>query len=330
MSIRCSFRLSTQAIVFLSSFALFSGTASANERTWPEAMTQVHGRFRGRSGTFAQFGDSITVSMAFWSALQGNRRNMPPEMERAYVRVAQHLLPECWRDWRGPEFGNEGGRTVRWAEENVATWLQKLNPEVALVMFGTNDLTSLEVNEYRDRLRTVVRRCLDNGTVVILSTIPPRHGYEEKTKVFADAAREVARELAVPLVDYHAEILKRRPNDWDGSLEQFGAYDGYDVPTLISRDGVHPSAPKGFEGDFSAKALRSHGYALRNYLVLVTYAEVIGEAVYAPEQPWFPKAERMPSPSGDVIRVADARGLTAAVRKVKPGGTILLDDGITS
>ena len=85
-------------------------------------------------------------------------------------------------------------------------------------MFGTNDLRQCGVDEYRDRLRSVVRECLNQGTVVILSTIPPRHGMEEKAAAFADAAREVARELAVPLIDYHAEILKRRPGDWDGAI----------------------------------------------------------------------------------------------------------------
>ena len=142
-------------------------------------------------------------------------------MEHAFRLVEAHLRPECWRDWKGPEFGNQGGRTIRWAEENVAAWLERLNPEVALVMFGTNDLRDLEVDEYRDRLRSVVRRCLDRGTVVILSTIPPRHGFAGKAAAFAEAARTIARELSVPLVDYHAEILKRRPNDWDGATDDF-------------------------------------------------------------------------------------------------------------
>src|SRR4051812_7590222 len=149
------------------------------ETGWQEAMARVHARFGGRPGTFAHFGDSITVSLAFWSPLRDERRNAPPELERAYRLVEGRLRPECWRDWKGPGFGNDGGRTIRWADENVEAWLRKLDPEVALIMFGTNDLTSPEPGEYRDRLRAVVRRCLDNGTVVILSTIPPRHGHAE-------------------------------------------------------------------------------------------------------------------------------------------------------
>src|SRR5262249_32373174 len=160
---------------------------------------------------------------------------------------------------------------VRWAHEHVADWLKALNPEVAHIMFGTNDLHTLELDEYRTKLREVARRCLDNGTVVILSTIPPRHGFEEKAKRFAQAAREIARELRLPLIDYHAEIIKRRPDDWDGAIERFREHEGYEVPTLISRDGVHPSFPKRYQNDYSEAGLRSSGYTLRNYLTLMKY-----------------------------------------------------------
>src|SRR4051812_26267915 len=142
------------------------------EAGWREAMARVHARFGGKPGTFAHFGDSITVSLAFWSPLQDDRKNAPPELERAYRLAEGRLRPECWGEWTGPGFGKDGGRTIRWADENVGAWLRRLDPEVALIMFGTNDLPSLQPSEYRDRLRAVVRRCLENGTVVILSTIP--------------------------------------------------------------------------------------------------------------------------------------------------------------
>jgi lysophospholipase L1-like esterase len=235
----------------------------------------VHARFRGRPGTFAQFGDSITETLAFWAPLKHTRKNASPRMERAFRRVEAYLRPECWAEWKGPEFGNQGGQTVGWAKANVGAWLERLNPEVAVVMFGTNDLRELDVGEYRDQLRFVVRKCLDHGTVVILSTIPPRHGFAQKAAIFAEAARNVARELSVPLVDYHAEIMKRRPDDWDGATDAFKEFEGHDVPTLLARDGVHPSAPRRYQDDYSEQALRSHGYGLRNYLVLMKSAEVI-------------------------------------------------------
>ena len=228
-----------------------SERAPSEGRDWRIEVVRVHARFHGRPGTFAQFGDSITETLAFWAPLKHARKNASPRMERAFRLVEARLRPECWSEWKGPEFGNQGGRTIGWAEENVAAWLERLNPEVAVVMFGTNDLRDLGVNEYRNRLRSVVRKCLARGTVVILSTIPPRHGFARKAAEFALAARTIARELSVPLVDYHAEVLKRRPNDWDGATDGFKEFEGYDVPTLLARDGVHPSAPRLYQDDYS-------------------------------------------------------------------------------
>jgi len=256
--------------------SLAPASAQQDAAYWVEPMRKVHARFTGKQGSFAQFGDSITVTRAFWGPLRYSRKNLDPEGEKAYQLVSGRMLPECWDAWKGPEFGSEGGMTIRWARENVDAWLKKLNPEAALIMFGSNDLNQLEQPEYEAKTREVVQRCLDNGTVVILSTIPPRSGRLEKARQFAAAVRKIGREMGVPVVDYFGEILKRRPDDWDGSLEKFkdSGPDPYDVPTLISRDGVHPSNPKKYSGDYSEEALRNSGYGLRSYLTLIAYADV--------------------------------------------------------
>jgi len=194
-----------------------------NRTQWIGAMKRVHAKFTGQAGTFAQFGDSISASRAFWFTLRDNRRNVPPEMAEAFNVVSGHMLEDCW-DRKGPQYGNQGQMTIRWAHENVDAWLKDLNPEVAIIMFGTNDLNRLDLDEYESKTRHVVKRCLDNGTVVVLSTIPPRHRRAEKAAAFAEAVRRISRELKVPLTDYHAEILKRRPHDWDGALEKFSQY----------------------------------------------------------------------------------------------------------
>jgi hypothetical protein len=300
--------------------------------------------------------------MAFWASLPSARKNASPEMERAFQTVNRHLLSDCWGSWKGPEYGNEGRRTAQWADENVDQWLQKLNPEVALIMFGTNDLHSYELNDYRTKLQSVVQKCLDNGTVVILSTIPPRTRFEQKAATFVEAAREIARTLKVPLVDFYAEILKRRPDDWDGSLEKFKAYNDHDVPTMLARDGVHPSHPKKYQNNYSEEALNNCGYSLRNYLVLMKYAEVLKDVILSEaknlpsqdeilrsaqndkrrdeiqndkqqevtslvQQAWFPQAPPLPPPTGAVLRVANVEQLFQAAERVPPGGTILVDEG---
>jgi lysophospholipase L1-like esterase len=257
---------------------------SKSDDYWIEPMAQVHKRFTGKPGTFALFGDSITVSMAFWAPLAGKPKGLSPAAAAALKRVKNHMRDECWRDWRGPEFGNNGSMTIRWAHENVDDWLKRLNPEVALIMFGTNDLGQLERAEYEAKTRDVVRRCLKNGTVVILNTIPPASGRLDKSREFAQVVAQIAREEKVPLVDYFGEVLRRRPDDWDGTLKKFADVPGdeYQTPTHVSRDGVHPSYPREFAGDFSEPALNASGYGLRSYLVLMQYSQVI-QHVLQPE-----------------------------------------------
>jgi lysophospholipase L1-like esterase len=252
-------------------------TAPAKEPpSWAAAMKKVHTRFTGKRGTLAAFGDSITVTMAFWAPLRGEPKHMNASMAAAHTLVKKYLRPECWAQWKGDKFGNTGSMTIRWAHDNIGQWLKDHNPEVAVIMFGTNDLGQLDLKEYARKTAEVVDRCLQNGTIVILTTLPPRSGVLDKAKQFAEALRRIAREKHVPLVDYQAEILKRRPDDWDGSLPKFKNVKGseYEVPTLIARDGVHPSNPRAYQ-DYSAKSLRSNGYALRNYLTLLAYADVV-------------------------------------------------------
>src|SRR5687767_8937938 len=111
------------------------GTAGPAEPQWAETAWRTHARFTGRKGTLAHFGDSITVTQAYWAPLRHERRNAPPAMEQAFRRVNAALRPECWADWKGPAFGSEGGQTVRWAHAGVDAWLGKLNPAIAVILF---------------------------------------------------------------------------------------------------------------------------------------------------------------------------------------------------
>ena len=194
--------------------------------SWVEPMKKVHARFHGDKGTFAHFGDSITVTMAFWAPLAGNPKDMSAEMTHAHRLVKDYQKAECWSRWKGPQFGNNGSMTIRWARENVDRWLESLNPEVVLIMFGSNDVGQMDVAEYETKTREVVARCLSNGTIVILSTMPPRSGFLDKSRAFSNAVRKIAKEQNLPLIDYFGEILKRRPDDWDGGTEGHSGEDG--------------------------------------------------------------------------------------------------------
>src|SRR5438128_895922 len=59
---------------------------------------------------------------------------------------------------------------ILWSQKTAGP---KSGPKAAVIMFGTNDLGQLPAKEYEEKLRAVVERCLDNGTMPILTTIPP-------------------------------------------------------------------------------------------------------------------------------------------------------------
>jgi lysophospholipase L1-like esterase len=269
-----------KAMLIVGLIVMVAGIASADAPAWVPAMREVHTRFTGKPGTFAQFGDSITVTLAYWAGLRWDHKNMDEPTARAYKLVDLYMLKECWDKWKGPEYGSQGSMTIRWADQNIDAWLKKTNPEVALIMFGTNDLGQVKIDEYEAKTRVVVDKCLKNGTIVILSTIPPRSGRLEQCKAYAAVVKKIAEEKKVPVIDFLDECLKRRTDDWDGTKFK-GEKDVYAVPTLISGDGVHPSNPKQWQGDYSDEGLKHNGFVLRNYLTLRMYAEVI-ETVLRP------------------------------------------------
>jgi hypothetical protein len=147
--------------------------------------------------------------------------------------------------------------TIRWADENMSThWLKTLNPEAPVsLMFGTNDLNALGRRRIRNETpRRRFQKCLDNGAVVILNTIPPRHGQGGEGRRVR--RRRIGKRR--PRIESAADRLPGRDSQtasrrigterWTSSPTT----QGYDVPTLIARDGVHPSnSKKQFSGDFS-------------------------------------------------------------------------------
>lgn len=94
-------------------------------------------------------------------------------------------------------------------------------PHLVTVMFGLNDVAKLPIEAYRKNLIEIVRRCRASGAEVVLCTpnavltTPERP--LEKVFAYSEVTRAVARELAVPLCDVHAEMeaLKARdPEAW--------------------------------------------------------------------------------------------------------------------
>jgi len=260
--------------------ALVDGTATdetANESTpaekdaaeevesldWVEPMRKVHAGFDGKQGYVAQFGDSITHSLAFWSPLGWDEPQRYLEKDDGLPKKPKS---ERWRDVilgtrdKGPEHGNYSGWRVGNLLGRVDKVLETHQPEAAIIMIGTNDISGGKVPAgYRKGVETIVEKCLAAHCIPILNTIPPRRGRRQAVEEANRIIREIAKDKKVPLVDYYREILRLRPGDsWQG--------------TIIGEDGVHPTAGK--TNVYTTENMKQSGYALRNWLNFLALRQV--------------------------------------------------------
>ncbi len=126
-----------------------------------------------------------------------------------------------------------------------------LQPAFALIMLGTNDVGYVPLETYRYNMQRIIDISIERGIIPIISTIPPRRGYEEQVLRFNQIIRELAQRNAIPLWDY-------------------GYAMAVNLPSSLTVDGVHPSLPlRGHEdaANFTADNL-NYGYVLRNLSAL--------------------------------------------------------------
>ena len=251
---------------------------------WIEPMREVHKRFKGKSGTLAQYGDSITVSMAFLAyrfAKNAPKDIAPPRKELALKNTSPQVRKELdvvdkfsdrhlWWRWKGAQWGCTGQMMSDWLFNNIDGWQRKMNPEAAVIMFGTNDRGRICPPDYTEYMAASVRRMLADGTVPMLTTIPPPAVGDYRLAILS-----IAHGLKVPVIDYNAEMYRRRGDDWSGKKSP---------PGLISTDGVHPSHPGKYQFDFSEQALSRNGYLLRDYLTVRKYYQVIAKVLQAKDK----------------------------------------------
>lgn len=288
---------------------------SAQGQYWVDPMKVVRQAYSDpdgpAAGTISRFGDSISVSKAYFTALRWSHTNTTPASQAALSWIQSWVTSYCW-SWQDDGVyqlhGSEGGTTSAWplgsaggwagalpGERKVDYWLRNDNPEIAIIMWGTNDLSSgLTPAAYQSNLTEVVQTCMANGTIPILTTPPPRSGYDngsagnqQRAADFHQATLNVAAAESVPLIEYHDECTTRNPHNpptstWDGTNAMWSAYSGYQVPTSISRDGVHPSNWSAGGSNFSEYGLDTNGFNLRNYMTLMASQEVHGKVIPEP------------------------------------------------
>jgi lysophospholipase L1-like esterase len=244
---------------------------------YAKAMRAVAAKFTGKEGVVLHVGDSITHANPY---SQWARRGQGKTPRDAAICKWMHTGKDNERDgWFLCAVDRPGGRSdtaaggIRSDEmlaggraglPSLAELLKKYNPRVVVLMLGTNDASAgRKVEDYARDMRRGVDLILGNGTIPILSTVPPHPGRQELVKSYNSALKKIGKEKQIPMIDYYGEIVKRRPDDWNG--------------TLLGKNDVHPTAAR--DGTTAASAptaanLRNSGYLLRGWLSVQKIAEV--------------------------------------------------------
>jgi lysophospholipase L1-like esterase len=271
--------------------------ASAFAQDWVAPMQAVHATFTGTHNTYGRWGDSITSTGAFY--LGGNPSNVGPEAAPAlaWYNSSGEVGLGTYGTGNPAKSGSESSYALLshdgagGAQRNIDYWLATDKVEIAVILWGTNDcnkgVTTPEM--YQANMTEIVRTCKANGTIPIITTPPPTHAND--ITPYVNAIWAVAAAEHVPTIDFYGEILSRDPGtSWDG-LPLYnanpGAYnnDTYQVPTLISGDGIHPSNPGAYTNNYGSVALSKCGYDLRNYLSTLALYDVYQKAVVATPEP---------------------------------------------
>jgi len=244
---------------------------------YAKSMREVAQKFTGREGVVLHIGDSITHANPYGQWARGGKGRTDEDLA---VLKWMHLGDDDDTDgwWlartdlpEGRSYTAAGGLTMeqllkggRGSHPTLDKMLEQYQPQIAVLMLGTNDVSAgRKLTDFQRDAATAVDAILDSGCICILSTIPPHPGDPKLSGEYNEALRKLAVDRQLPLIDYEREILKRRPDHWNG--------------TLMNKNDPHPSAAGGEVNSASeptAENLRTSGYLLRGWLSVKKLGEV--------------------------------------------------------
>ena len=252
--------------------------ASKESYDYAAAMKDVAKKFKGTPGVVVLLGDSITYANqnTAW-ALHGEGQS--PEV-KAFLKWTHVGDGGNVDGWTAAKTDVEGGRSHT-ASSGVTTGeylaggkhglpplseiIKKYNPQLALYMLGTNDM-----NQGAAPAAAVanVEKALDmlmaNGTVPVLSTIPPMKGKIPQVEAYNAELKKLAEKKKVPLLDLFGEMK---------------ALDA-DMMCFLTGDGVHLSFDNA-AGAPTVENFKKAGYLCRCYFNVQKLMEVKGKVIDA-------------------------------------------------
>jgi hypothetical protein len=229
-----------------------------------------------RPNVFAKAGDSITRNTNFLKdigcgieVLAGNQRlaptiqhfrgfGFPDSFTTAWCGNANSFSRDSLTSQNGwtvdeplRRFANPASECPPPYDNPLRCELHLIQPSIALVMFGTNDLESNDQVNYQKKLIRILQEIIVNGVVPVLSTIPPRlddPAMGARVGPYNNIIQNVAEMLQIPLWNYWLALQ-------DPSMINQGMDGG----------GIHPNALNDIEAAvFTSDGLR-YGFNQRNF-----------------------------------------------------------------
>jgi LysM repeat protein len=218
-----------------------------------------------RPDVFSKIGDSITVSGAFlygFGIRQYNLRSYQQDLSPVVNYYLQNIARDSnsfsntslaaevgWSAHSSTTPGNGDKTLCAPTESPLVCEYRYVRPAVALIMFGTNDVTGMATGNFERNLRQVIEITIQRGIIPVISTIPPMTGRSDgaRVPVFNTIIKALAREYDIPLWDYWAALQP---------LPSYG----------LTLDGVHPTYSS-YSTDFAPENLK-YGMTTRNLTAL--------------------------------------------------------------
>ena len=145
--------------------------------------------------------------------------------------------------WANPEFCEAG-------ETPLECEFRAVQPSIALIMFGTNDVFYLDEASFDFFMRSIVVETIRGGVLPVLSTFPHRPEFPEKSVLYNQIVAQVAQDYDVPLINLWL-ALEPLPNKGIDEI-----------------DTTHMSVPAGGEVCAFIGPNLEAGFTVRNLLTL--------------------------------------------------------------
>lgn len=274
---------------------------------WVTTCKKIVKSFRGTPGTVCHFGDSITYSNGYsqwarygkgktagdnailqWMHVQSRGPDTPtakPDDFPAILNAWKNdgfWLAYVDRPGGGSMTAQSGIRTDQYINGSynlppLEAMLDAYNPQIAIIMLGTNDASANRpAAQVAQNMEQIIAHVLwqdgrkstqFRGTIPVLSTIPPKKDDLADVNAYNQAFVLLAKKYKIPLIDFYGHCMSRHPNDWLG--------------TLISGDGVHPSANDAAGDPYvnNGANLSRSGLLLRCWLSVQKVKEIAARAL---------------------------------------------------